>query len=128
MGYSFQATCLDCHERFKASEGGGFFFHLLRCDRCGRPESIGFDEIGEPHLRYLKGLDGPYCLASSENDEAVRRNYPGEPITEEQYHREVEALAEPCDCGGRFQFGAPIRCPVCRSARIERGEIEIMYD
>lgn len=128
MGHSFEATCLDCRERFQASEGGGFAFHLLRCDRCGQTKDIGFDEIGEPHLRYLKGLDGPYCVASSASDEAVRRDFPGEPMTEDKYHRAVETLVGSCECGGQFRFDAPIRCPRCRSTNIEQGEIDVMYD
>jgi hypothetical protein len=128
MGYSFKATCKDCHLHFEGSQGGGFFFHLLRCDRCGDSKYIGFDEIGEPHLRYLKGLSGAYCIASSDSDKIVRESYPGDSITEEQYHQAVEQLAGCCPCGGRFKFDAPIRCPRCRSSRIDHGETLMMYD
>jgi hypothetical protein len=51
-----------------------------------------------------------------------------EPITDEQCRQEIEALAGPCECGGRFRFDAPIRCAVCRSVRIEEREIITMYD
>ena len=128
MGHRFKATCNGCGSEFEGSDGGGFFFHLLRCDRCGEGRAIGFEEIGEPHLQYLKGLGGPYCGASSEADEIVRETYPGEPITEEQYHQAVERQAGNCDCGGRFVFDAPVRCPKCRSTDIEQGEILMMYD
>jgi hypothetical protein len=128
MGHSFKATCNDCQLDFDASEGGGFYFHLLRCDRCGESKPIGFDEIGEAHLQYLKGLRGPYCIDSSEADKLVRESYPGEAITEEQYHEAVERLAGTCQCEGQFRFNAQIRCPRCRSSRIEHGEINIMYD
>jgi hypothetical protein len=128
MGHSFKATCKECGSQFFGSECGGIFFHLLRCDRCGEGKSIGFEEIGEPHQQYLKGLRGPYCMASSEADEIVRESYPGEPITEEQYHQAVELLAGNCECGGRFAFDAPLRCPQCRSSDIEQGEILMMYD
>ena len=66
MGHSFKAICNDCQLDFEKSDGGGFFFYLLRCDRCGEDKCIGFDEIGEPHLQYFKGLPGPYCVVSSE--------------------------------------------------------------
>ena len=60
MGHIVEAKCLDCGEKFEIEHGGGFFFHLLRCDKCGKTESIGFDKLGELHLQYLKGLPGPY--------------------------------------------------------------------
>jgi len=65
MGSESSARCLDCDEAFTVCEGGGFFFHLLRCDRCGAGKSIPFDKLGELHLRYLKGLslDPPIELA-----------------------------------------------------------------
>jgi hypothetical protein len=128
MGHTFKATCNDCQLEFEGSEGGGFFFHLLRCDRCGEEKSIGFDEIGEPHLQYLKGLPGPYCVASASADEFVRESYPGEPLAEEEYHQTVERLAGKCPCEGQFRFEAPIRCPRCSSIRIEHGEVHIYYD
>ena len=128
MGHSFKATCNDCQLQFKGSEGGGFFFHLLRCDRCGQYRSIDFDEIGEPHLQYLKGVGGPYCIDRSETDKTARESYPGEPITEEQYHQAVERIAGKCECEGQFRFDAPIRCPRCRSIRIEYGALDYMYD
>jgi hypothetical protein len=128
MGHSFKATCKDCQLNFVGSEGGGFFFHDLRCDCCGESTSIGFDTIGEPHLRYVKGLQVPYCIASSEADEIIRASYPGDSITEEQYHEAVEQLAGACPCGGRFKFDAPIRCPRCRSSHVDPGDLLMMYD
>lgn len=130
MGYSYTAYCRKCRSSFKVNDGGGFFFHLLRCDSCGGERSIGFDEIGEPHLRYLKGLDGPYCLASAEHDRHVRENYPGEPMGEEEYHGAVEEICGRCDCGGRFRFDAPPRCPKCRTAYEKTGgeRPDVLYD
>jgi hypothetical protein len=128
VGQYYEATCRTCGNRFTASEGGGFFFHLLRCDTCGANRAISFEEIGEPHLRYLKGLSVPYCGASSEHDQWVRENFEGEPINEEQYHQAVEEIAGGCTCGGRFRFNAPIRCPECRSEDIEQRELGLCYD
>ena len=104
--------------------------HLLHCDTCGAEKGIDFDEIGEPHLRYLKGLKVPYCMASAEHDRHVRETYQGEPMTEEEYHVAVEELCGRCDCGGQFRLDAPARCPRCRSAdyRLDpKGEF-IYYD
>jgi len=130
MGREYGVICRKCGQKFSVSEGGGFVFHLLHCDRCGRERSISFEDIGEPHLRYLKGLPGPYAIATSDHDENVRENYPGEPISEEEYHAAVEKLAGKCRCGGEFRFGAPPRCPECGSADLEEdtdGE-EVCYD
>jgi hypothetical protein len=91
---------------------------------------VGFDEIEEAHVRYLKGLPGPYCVASSEFDKYMRDNYLGEPLSEEEYHIIVEQIAGACSCGGSFKFDAPPRCPKCRSTKLEydpRGS-SLMYD
>lgn len=100
MGHVVKAKCLDCSKSFKVEHGGGFFFHLVRCDKCGKTTFIGFDSLGELHLRYLKGLPGPYCLASSEHDENVRIHEPVEPISEDEYYRGVNAIAGKYRCGG----------------------------
>jgi len=128
MGHVVEAKCLDCGKSFKVEHGGGFFFHLVRCDKCGKTKSIGFDDLGELHLRYLKGLPGPYCVASSEHDENVRKHAPVEPISEEEYYRGVNAIAGKCRCGGKYNLDAPPRCPRCHSTRIKEGEVIVMYD
>ena len=121
MGCRFEARCLDCGRRFMVDSGGGFRFHLLHCDTCGKTKSVRFEELGLIHLRYLKGLPGPYCVASSEHDRYVQEHLDLEPLPEDDYQREVEAVAGNCRCGGRFSFDAPARCPRCRSTRFERG-------
>jgi hypothetical protein len=129
MGSQFTAICKKCGHRFEANVGGGFSFHLLHCDECGRNKSIGFNEIGEAHLRYLKGLGGPYCIATQESDEFVQKNYPGDSISEEDYHRICEELAGKCKCGGRFKLDAPPRCPKCRSDEFKSsGDGLLLYD
>ena len=128
MGHQIEAQCLDCDTTFTLERGGGFFFHLVRCDKCGKTKPINFEDLGEPHLRYLKGLHRPYCVASAEQDQPVQRHAPVEPIAEDEYHKEIEAIAGKCGCGGQYTLDAPARCPECRSTRIEEGEIIIMYD
>ncbi len=119
MGIAISVICKRCGSRYSASFGGGFVFHLLRCDACGREKSIAFHELGDLHLRYLKGLDGPYCVATSEHDRLVRENYPGEPLGEDEYFRAVEEFAGGCGCGGRFRMNAKPRCPECGSAEFD---------
>jgi Zn finger protein HypA/HybF involved in hydrogenase expression len=129
MGERFRAKCLDCGDTFTMNQGGGFFFHLLGCEKCGRTKTIGFEELGEVHDRYLKGLPCPYCRASSEHDRYVREHVDVEPMSEDEYHREVEKIVGKCKCGGQYVFDAPSRCPKCRSTNFKRsGNVVMMYD
>ncbi len=122
MGVEMAVRCRKCGCGFSARFGGGFIFHLLHCDTCGKDRSISFEEIGEAHLRYLKGLKGPYCVATSEHDRFVRENYPGEPLPEEDYHKVIDSIAGECGCGGHFRMDAKPRCPECRSEEFEEVE------
>ena len=70
------------------------FFHRLQCDTCAETIDISFSKIPELHNRY----------AGQWNNE---------------YEKEVENLAGACKCGGKFLFGAPPRCPKCRSLKME---------
>lgn len=128
MGYTVQAKCLDCGATGMIDHGGGFVFHRLRCDKCGETKDISFDELGELHLRYLKGLPGPYCVATAEHDRHVQEHAQVEPISEDDYHKRVEGFAGSCACGGKYTFDAPPRCRKCHSDRLEEGKPEIEYD
>jgi hypothetical protein len=90
---------------------------------------VPFESLGELHLRYLKGLPGPYCIATSEFDERVQREYEGEPISEPDYHSAIESGVPACQCGGQFKFGAPPRCPECQSTSLDIDEVpRCLYD
>ncbi len=115
MGRSSGYICEKCDARFTVHEGGGFFFDLLHCDRCGAGHNVGHEELGDIHLGFVKGLPGPYAVSRSRMDRQIQRDYPGEPLTRDEYHAAAEATLDPCDCGGRFRYGAPARCPGCRS-------------
>ena len=130
MGSSFGAICNKCDRTFEINDGGGFHFHLLHCDKCGKDKSINFEEIGEPHLRYIKGLPGPYAIASRENDKHIQDSYPGNPMPEDEYHAAVESLAGKHKCGGYYKFDAPARCPKCKSTdfRPDPNQPDICYD
>ena len=128
MGHRNGARCLDCGEDFSVDHGGGFTFHLLRCDRCGKAKQIGFDKIEDLHNRYLKGLKGPYAVATMAHDKWVRENCEGEPLSEEEYHKAIEEFAGSHRCRGKYRFDAPPRCPKCRSLNIEEGETMMCYD
>ena len=115
MGSISSCICNSCGTEFGVTDGGGFEFHTLRCDRCGSTESIGFDDIGEPHDRYLKGLGMAYSAITEERDRERIANCTKPPLTPEGYQRCVEELVGEHECGGQFRFDAPARCPKCRS-------------
>ncbi len=119
MGRFYRERCKECGFEFVVKSGGGFFFHLLRCDTCGETRSVNHKGIGEPFLRYVKGLKGHYSSVTMERDEDIQANYPGEPITEEEYHSVVAEMLGKCSCGGKYRFDAPPRCERCRSAELE---------
>jgi len=128
MGQVVEAKCLKCGKSFTIEHGGGFHFHLLRCNKCGITKPIGFEEIPELHQRYLKGLSGTYCIATADQDKEVQENADIRPIDEKEYHEKIINLAGNCKCSGKFVFDAPPRCPKCRSKDIKEGEITLMYD
>lgn len=68
MGSSTRVSCRKCRHHLFVQEGGGFSFHLLHCDRCGRTKSVNFTALGNLHAAYLKGLPGPYAMASWQHD------------------------------------------------------------
>ena len=115
MGSASGQICRACGTRFTVQSGGGFFFDLLHCDTCGRTQNVGHQDLGDIHLRFVKGLPGPYAVSRGAMDRRIQQEYPGEPLTRAEYHTAVEATFEPCPCGGRFRYDAPPRCPSCRS-------------
>lgn len=130
MGHLYTAICSKCGEIFIVSEGGGFCFHRLHCNKCGKGMDIGFDKLGEIHLRYVKGLPGPYCIVSRESDKKIQESFPGEPLNKREYEKQVELFAKICDCGGKFKFSGKSRCPKCHSLKytqVPNGEI-LFYD
>jgi hypothetical protein len=128
MGHKYGAGGKTCGCKFEVSEGGGFLFHLLRCDACGESKSMSFEEIGEPHIRYVKGMKIPYSMATAQNDLRTQEKYPGKTLSARSYHIAVEKLAGSCQCGGFFKFNTKPRCPKCRSTKLSKGEITLFYD
>jgi len=120
MGKTYGAICKSCGYHFEAHRGGGCFFHVLHCDRCGKEKTIPFDQLGDAHLRYVKGLEGPFSKSTRDLDKYVRENYPDSPLTEEEYHSIVEGMAGDHDCGGHFTLDAPPRCPKCGSRDVRK--------
>lgn len=84
-----------------------------------RTKSICFDELGDLHLAYLKGLPRPYAIISREHDLHVKATYPDPAVSELEYRAAIESSLKRHNCGGRFRFDAPPRCPKCRSTEFE---------
>ncbi len=125
MGRAFQALCAACQHTFPAAEGGGFHSDRVRCKKCGRDEVVLHEDIQDTFLAYLKGWrpDFPELIGP---DGSV---WPGEPITRREYRRRLVAKVGPCECGGRFSFTAPMRCPACGSESVsDDGSRRIMFD
>ena len=128
MGHTVEAKCRECGEDFEVKHGGGFTSHLVGCDRCGRAKFMHFHELGELHRKWVKGLPMPYCSSTAEEDLYIQKYVPIEPISDEEYHHGIEALAGECKCGGKYTLDAPPRCPKCRSTKIEEGQTTECYD
>ena len=77
MGTATGQICGACGTRFGVRDGGGFFFDLLHCDRCGRAQSVGHEELGDIHLRFVKCLPGPYTVGRTAMDRRIQREHPG---------------------------------------------------
>lgn len=78
IGARFHATCRGCGRSFTYYMGGGFAFHLLRCDRCGREKSLRFRRLDETHLRYLKGIAPmPWSIPTAEHNRWVQEHCTG---------------------------------------------------
>ena len=113
MGHRARAKCLDCGASFTVNQGGGFAFHLLRCDKCGKTKTVGFDLLWDIHDRYWKGVKSRQNGAVSEHDKPVSEQVDVAFVSKEEYHREVEKIAGKCKFGGQHGFDAPPRCPKC---------------
>jgi len=125
MGRCFQAACGTCRHTFMVTEGGGFSFDALRCNRCGADTTVAHADVSDDYLAMLKG----FGCEGTEPDGADWRTYPGEPITNDEYRRRVEVKAGVCPCGGQFSYDAPPRCPACRSDAVTDNKLEsIRFD
>ena len=132
MGRQTSQRCRACGTAFSVRDGGGFFFDELHCDDCGAATSVGHRDLGDIHLRYVKGLGMPYAMVRAEMDRRIQQEYPGEPLSRGEYLAAVEGGLGPCPCGGRFRYDAPPRCPGCRSTEamwdVDEAGGEVFYD
>jgi hypothetical protein len=109
MGQTVEATCQECGYIFELDEGGGFFFHILYCNKCGKTKNISFEDITD------KIKANPYIVPKLFT------------IKDENLDK-IEKYAGKCKCGGKFLFFAKPRCPKCKSARILKGKTIMLYD
>ena len=114
MGSMYMVTCGDCGESSEICSGGGMRSHLLRCDTCGQEKFLGFEDLGELHARYLKGLPGPYSIATAEADQRAKDECDGTPLAEDEYHAEIERAHDRSGsverrCTEHFRTSVPIQ-------------------
>ncbi len=101
MGTQYRVTCRHCGTLFKASNGDGFAFHLLHCERCGAEQAITDQQIGT-----MFRADPPAVDAW------------------------IAANVRPRRCSGRLTLDAKAQCPKCKSGDWDHdnAESEIDYD
>ena len=76
MGSATGYQCQACGTRLQACDGGGFFFDLVHCDRCGAATSVEHRDMGNVHLAFIKGLTTPYAIVRAEMDGEIQRTFP----------------------------------------------------
>src|SRR6266480_2157703 len=115
MGYSGTFRCNDCQTEFPASEGGGFLFHLLRCEFCDKTQSVGVD-------------DWPSTISVRTDLAQLLKRY----STMEEIRRVRQTFVCP-HCGGQLRDDLRPQCPHCRSRNTKlspsHGDLWVcMYD
>mgnify|MGYP001426221706 CR=1 FL=1 len=73
-------------------------FAVLRCETCGAEVEVSMEEAGE-RFAYDGERDALRGYAGSMMDIATRKHS--------------------AECRGRCTFDAPVRCPACKSPRLE---------
>jgi hypothetical protein len=122
MGIETSLECSNCHSVFTYCDGGGFDFHLLHCDRCGKEKLVNYSKLREIHWKYFRDRNPVYAAA-----DLFYLHYPpnGQPKpNRDLYWREIEDVAGNCRCGGQYREAAPRRCPKCKSTNVQ--EIEFV--
>lgn len=91
-------NCPGCQKDIELAQP--YLFHaafiqrgFLYCDRCSHTLTI---ESGDPSYSKLVRSRHPWTLSYREK-------------------RRVEAHLKPCECGGKFAFDIPPRCPRCQA-------------
>jgi hypothetical protein len=80
MGTEHGAKCKKCGHSFGVSEGGGFVFHMLHCDRCGDIglfcQSICRDPPERGFVVGVSNIRCPFCrIVFEKNIELTQAGY-----------------------------------------------------
>lgn len=110
MGTIFSVNCRRCRRSFEYLDAYGMGSQILHCDVCGRSHGFAYRDMEDLFERFLAGPG----FGSRGRVSGVADADTG-PLSQEGYEAEVEARCSPCECGGRYRFETPIRCPRCGS-------------
>jgi hypothetical protein len=56
MEHTVKAKFLDCDKKFQLDQSCGFIFYLLQYDLSDSTKFILFNDLGDIHNNYMKGL------------------------------------------------------------------------
>ena len=119
MGYMTETKCNDCGEVFDESYGGGFNWDQLRCTNCGKTKDVHHFETPELWEKFIRTLD--FLRDIQIDNQSKELDYLFDLLIAERQRR-VEEFAGKCDCGGKYTFDAPPRCPKCGSTNVKEEE------
>ncbi len=67
MGQQKQGKCRQCNHKFTFDTGGGYYFDIMHCDRCGKSKSISKEKQSES-----KNYGKCRCRGSYTKDAPIR--------------------------------------------------------
>jgi predicted Zn-ribbon and HTH transcriptional regulator len=104
VGYIVEPTCRACGHRWDNELiGGTMLVGVYRCDRCGKGDGVGIEDLQRAGLYPLRS---PWNLN----------------------RRDARKVLGLCTCGGAFAADAPVRCPKCGSDEVDVGGPTMMVD
>jgi hypothetical protein len=114
--------CFDCDSVFYHESGGGFGFHSLDCDKCGKHKLLDFSKLRDIQRRHFHkhpaGCGTTWLYVREVN---LGNN-------QDTYYTEVERAAGNCECEGKYRFNAPTRCPKCKSTNVQCEKNSLIAD
>lgn len=121
MGWLTQVICNRCDARFEVGSGHTRRSWCLRCAVCGATKVVSKEEVEDPRggdfsLAPINQKEMEGLAADPERAQRfIAEVFSGPSPAWLAWEQRVEDSLPPCKCDGQFRFGAPARCPRCRS-------------